>query len=250
MMIMLYFSGTGNSKYIAKQFCTRMKATCHSIEEDIDFEKLIGTENTIGFCYPIYMSSVPRIMREFLSKHMKALKGKKIIILCTQWLLSGDGTRKFALLLPKNHVEIIYTAHFFMPNNMNDIVFLPISKGKALEDYRIRANRKIELICNHIKNGKIKKRGFSILAIMLGFPQAFFMTSTEKWANKAVRINSHCNQCGICIKTCPMHNFHIHGGKVQQKQNCTMCYRCINTCPKKAINIFVPGKIKKQYKGI
>ena len=38
-MLMLYFSGTGNSKYIANLFSKKVNAKCYSIEENIDFKK-------------------------------------------------------------------------------------------------------------------------------------------------------------------------------------------------------------------
>jgi len=132
-MVMIYFSGTGNSKYIAELFSKNMDIPFHSIEEDIDFTEIIKAEDVIGFCYPIYMSCVPRIMREFVAQHMKALKGKKLVIFCTQLWHSGDGTRRFAALFPKNYIDVIYTEHFFMPNNMNDIPLLPVATDKSLK---------------------------------------------------------------------------------------------------------------------
>ena len=75
-MLMLYFSGTGNSKYIANLFSKKVNAKCYSIEENIDFKKEIKRHNTIAFCYPIYASNVPRIMREFVSKYVEELKDK------------------------------------------------------------------------------------------------------------------------------------------------------------------------------
>ena len=41
-MLMLYFSGTGNSKYIANLFSKKVNAKCYSIEENIDFKKEIS----------------------------------------------------------------------------------------------------------------------------------------------------------------------------------------------------------------
>jgi len=111
-MLMLYFSGTGNSRHIAELFGSNMNADCHSIEEGIDFDALIFGYDTVAFCYPVYMSRVPRIMREFAFKHMKSLEGKKIIIFCTQLILSGDGARAFAALFSGKSVEIIYAEHF------------------------------------------------------------------------------------------------------------------------------------------
>jgi len=249
-MIMFYFSGTGNSKYIAELFCKHQNAPCHSIEESLDYEKLIAPEEVIAFCYPVYMSSVPRILREFIAKHMEALRGKKVIILCTQFILSGDGTRKFALLFPKNHIEVIYTEHFFLPNNMNDVPILPIAGDTGIERALTRAKKKMDSVHRNLQNKKVKKRGFSLIPRILGLPQAIFMSPIERRANHAVSIDSDCTKCGLCIEICPMDNFSITDGTVQQNHNCTMCYRCINACPEKAITVLLSGKIKKQYRGI
>ena len=118
MMVMFYFSGTGNSKYIAELFSENMDIPCYSIEDDVNFEDIIINEETIGFCYPIYFSRIPKILREFISKYMNSLKDKKLIIFCTQQILSGDGTRAFVDLFEKGHIKVVYTEHFFMPSNI------------------------------------------------------------------------------------------------------------------------------------
>ena len=126
-MLMLYFSGTGNSKYIAELFCNvinthlsqsasaGLPSQCFSIEEMIDFEQLISSHEIIGFCYPIYGSRVPRVMREFVKKYFNFLKEKKVIIFCTQWIFSGDGARVFTDMFPRNFIKVIYAEHFLMP---------------------------------------------------------------------------------------------------------------------------------------
>ena len=111
IMIMLYFSATGNSKYIAELFCQNMNAACHSIEDKIDFTQLIASEDVIGFCYPIFGSRVPRLMRDFIVTHMQSLKNKKFVILCTQMGWSGDGTRALTDIFPRGFMEVIYTEH-------------------------------------------------------------------------------------------------------------------------------------------
>ena len=59
-MVAIYFSGTGNSEYISRRFSDLMGAECHSIEEDVDFERLLSGAETLAVCYPIYGSLVPR----------------------------------------------------------------------------------------------------------------------------------------------------------------------------------------------
>jgi len=249
-MIMLYFSGTGNSKYIAELFCRHMDAECYSIEEKIDFSRLIASEETVGFCYPIYGSRVPRIMREFGTTYMKFLADKKIIIFCTQLVFSGDGARVFTDLFPHNYFNVIYAEHFLMPNNVVNFFLLPLTNDKKIKKCITGAEKKMQIVCSNIKNGIIKKRGFNPVSRMLGLVQGSFMPGIEKKANNSVSINSGCTMCGLCIEICPMNNLENKNGKIAHKKNCTLCYRCINRCPQKAITIFFHEKVKVQYKGI
>ena len=174
---MLYFSGTGNTKYIAELFCRRMDAQisqaaqCHSIEENLEFDKLIASHETIGFCYPIYGSRLPRIMREFVGRYLECLKDKKVIIFCTQWLFSGDGARVFTDMFARNYVKVIYAEHFLMPNNVNNLFILPIESDKKVRKYVERAEIKMQLICSNIKKGIIRKRGFNVFSRFLGLFQ-------------------------------------------------------------------------------
>jgi len=234
-----------------------MNAKCHSIEENIDFEKLIASNEEIAFCYPIYGSRVPRIMREFTEKNINFIKNKKIIIFCTQLIFSGDGARAFTDIFPKNFVNVIYADHFFMPNNVCNLFFLPLESDKKIKRYITRAERKMQLVCKNIKNGVIKKRGFNIISRILGSAQGVLMPGIERRSLDSVGIGSTCvynknpgTQCGLCISICPMKNFESINGKIVTKQNCTLCYRCINKCPQKAITVFLKTKVKKQYKGV
>ena len=251
-MVMLYFSGTGNSKYVAELFCGNMDTTCHSIEEDIDFVKLIDAEQTIAFCYPIYFSRVPRIMREFVAKHIDFLKDKNLIIFCTQLVMSGDGARAFAALFPQGHMEVIYAEHFFMPNNVTNFLILPemLISERRIRKAIVKAGKKMQTVCRNINNGVVKKRGFNIISRALGLIQAPLMSPSEKKANNSVKINNDCTNCGICAVVCPMNNLNCENGNITHSHNCTLCYRCVNKCPQKAITIAFHGKVKKQYTGV
>ena len=246
---MIYFSGTGNSKYIAELFCRRMNAICHSIEDKIDFDDLFISEEVIGFCYPVYGSRVPRIMREFVKKHMESLKDKKLIIFCTQMYFSGDGARAFTDIFPRDYIEVIYAEHFLMPNNVCNLFITPLPSVKSIEKYIAKAERKMQTVCGKIKNSVIKKRGFNPGSRALGLIQGVFYPKFEKAGMKKVWINDNCTQCNLCVDICPMNNFENENGKITPKHNCTMCYRCINKCPQKAISVYLRGKVKKQYKG-
>ena len=238
-----------------------MNAKCFSIEEYKDFTEEIKSHDTIAVCYPIYGSRVPLIMREFVAKHMKGFKDKKLIIFVTQLIFSGDGARVLCDLFPENHLDVIYAEHFFMPNNVCNFALLPQTSEKSMRKQIAAADTKMSRVCQNIKNGKIKKRGFSVIPRFLGKVQgipwqgnsrnAFVATGTMEYKAKyGVRIDEDCTVCDLCVECCPMKNLEIQQEAIVSKDNCTMCYRCINLCPQKAITVFFHKKPKWQYKGL
>lgn len=246
-MVMIYFSGTGNSKFIAEQFARRMQIPAHSIEEELDFDGLLAQEDTVAVCYPIYGSCVPRIMREFVEKHRAGFAGKKLIILCTQMMFSGDGARAFSRLLPA--CEVRYAEHFSMPNNICNIAVFPMSERERQKKPE-KALRRLDQVCEDIRRGIVKKRGWSAFSALLGKTQNVAFPRMESKGKSSFRADESCIACGACVKACPMHNLELVGGRVTQKDNCTLCYRCVNLCPKMSCTVYIHKKPKRQYKGI
>lgn len=248
-MVTIYFSGTGNSKYIAEQFSKKMDNECYSIEEKIDFKSILNNTDTIAVVYPIYGSCVSRIMREFVEKYIEKFKNKKLIIFCTQMLFSGDGARAFARLIPDYDKNIIYAEHFMMPNNICNFFLFPMNNKGTLKKVK-KADKKLDRVCNNIRKGIIRKRGWNIISKLLGKTQNIAYPKMEEKARHSFMTDSDCTQCGLCVKVCPMDNLEIINGKVVQKDNCTICYRCVNICPQKAAIVYFRSKPKEQYKGI
>ena len=244
---MFYFSGTGNSRYVAELFSQITGSACHSIEEKANFAALMAAEETIAFCYPVHGSRVPRIMRQFASEHQESLKGKNVILLCTQLVFSGDGARAFTDIFPRGHFNVIYAEHIFMPNNICNLFILPLANDKKVRARVTRAEHKVQTICQEIASGKVRRRGFNGFSRALGLIQGVFYPAFERSGLDRVWIDGDCDNCLLCVSICPMHNFHVANGQLSTKNNCTICCRCINICPQKAIAIYLHTKVKKQY---
>ncbi|MGL4741181.1 MAG: EFR1 family ferrodoxin [Sarcina sp.] len=250
-MIVLYFSGTGNTKYVANKFAEKMKVKSYSIEEKINFRKLILNSDIIAFCYPVYGSCVPNIMMDFVEKNKSVLENKKLIILSTQMMFSGDGSRVFVDLLEGVKFEVVYAEHFNMPLNIPNIPLVNVKNGKNLEKKMKKANKKLDKICENIRAKIIKKRGFNRFSKFVGYNfQRRGFSKLEDKLKKGVKVTDECILCERCVKVCPKDNLFLGNKKVEQKGYCTACNRCVNICPKKAITVLYHGKVKKQYKGI
>lgn len=102
----LYFSGTGNTRYVIEKFSELLETTnkyqMMSIEhKDIDYAKTIENSDMITIGYPIYGSDLPYIVSDFLKKYKASFHGKNIITIVTQYKFSGDGA---ALALSLIHI--------------------------------------------------------------------------------------------------------------------------------------------------
>ena len=260
-MLTLYFSGTGNTEYVARLFSRKMGAECYSIEDNVDFNKKMNENKEVAFCYPIYGSRVPLIMREFAVRHAEALRNKKIVIIVTQAFFSGDGARVFTDMFPKGYFEVIYAEHIGMPNNICNVRFMRKANSKRTAKYVKKADKSLERIVMDIKLGVVRKRGFSWFSKFFGGFQgkawqggsgkAYAVEKTMEYkAKNGVRIDADCDACGLCVSACPTKNLGVVDGKVKHNNNCTICYRCVNLCQKQAITTFMHGKPKWQYRGV
>lgn len=248
-MVIFYFSGTGNSKYIAELFALKMGAEAYSIEEAVDFSQIIGCHERIAFCYPIYGSCVPRLMRVFVDDYQELLQSHKLLVFCTQLLFSGDGARKLFEGYSKCQNQVIYAEHFSMPNNLCNAGIFKVRNGEATHKYMIRARTKVMRIKKDLEAGIHKKRGYHWISQVLGLSQSAFWPGIEERMKGSASCDKDCTQCGICVSLCPVGNLTLTMDGIVQSNRCMFCYRCVNACPNRAITVLIKKKPKVQYRG-
>ena len=238
-MIGIYFSGTGNSRYAAEVFCREYdKNTIEYSIEDDDALKAVNGADVIVFSYPVQFSTVPKIMRDFITDNKELWKNKKVFVIATMGLFSGDGSGMLGRLLQGYGAEVIGGLHLKMPDSIADEKALkrPLEKNKELVK---KAEQKIKESVRQMKEGHPTQEGIGALYRLAGFwgQRAYFGHKTREYSSKLKIDEEKCIGCGKCEKLCPMNNITIVERKAVSGDRCTMCYRCINKCPKEAITL-------------
>lgn len=235
----IYFSGTGNSKYAATLFCRKYdkEAGVYSIE-DGEVITALRDADMIVFAYPVQFSTVPKIVRDFVIANRKLWKGKKVFVIATMGLFSGDGAGMLGRLLESYSAEVTGGLHLKMPDSIADEKALKRPPEKNKELVR-QAGLKIRKSVRRMKEGHPTQEGMSLLYRMAGFfgQRLYFGHKTKEYSSKLKIDNEKCIGCGKCVKLCPMKNITMVKQKAVPDKRCTMCYRCINKCPRQAITL-------------
>ena len=185
----------------------------------------------------------------FINKNQNVWKGKKVFLITTMGLFSGDGTGCAARLLKKYGAVITGGIQIKMPDSIGDCKALKKSAEQNREIVK-KAEQRVTEIASRMKEGKYPQEGLSFWAHMAGlFGQRLWFYNKAMGYTDKLKINpDKCVGCGICANNCPTQNIKIVDGKAVANSQCTMCYRCVNYCPKQAITLL--GKTLHQQAGI
>ena len=248
-MIGVYFSGTGNTKLCVEYLLRKLngKAETYSIE-DKNTINAININKEIVFAYPVYYSYLPKIVSDFIIANSNIWQGKKIFIIATMGLFSGDGAGCSARLFKKYKAEILGGLHIKMPDCIGDVKTLK----KSLEENRkiiVNADRELEKAVRKINFGYYPKNGLSFVSRLAGLfgQRLYFRKKTKRYFNGIRVDSSKCIKCGLCASICPMKNIEVSDNTIAFNGKCTMCYRCFSDCPQKAITI-IGKKVIEQCK--
>ena len=168
-MVGIYFSGTGNSKYALEVFLKNYNndSAWFSIEDKNIKEQLINHDEIV-LSYPVQYSAVPKILSDFIHNNSDVWQGKKVFIIATMALFSGDGAGVLGRLLKQYGAEVTGGLHLQMPDSIADEKVLKrfFEKNTQLVE---NANKKIIKAVADIKNGQYPQEGLGLISRLAGF---------------------------------------------------------------------------------
>jgi len=227
-MKVLYFTGTGNSLFIAKNF----DAELYSIPQMEQQGTYEFSDDSVGFVFPCHMFDVPLMVKEFLKKAKIDAEYKFAVFTYGGKMMSAPfRMKKFLSRIGQefNYINGVRMVDNYIPmfEQSEQIEKLPQkdvdgNMKKILDDIENR-------VC-YIPGPKAKDR------IAVGMMRPFKKAILGKKFSRRFIINKECDQCGTCARVCPAGNISVDSG-VQFHDNCETCLACIHLCPKNAIHL-------------
>ncbi|MGN0401522.1 MAG: EFR1 family ferrodoxin [Acetatifactor sp.] len=242
--MVLYFSGTGNSRYVAKRIAEISGDDLISIGQKIksgDYNA-IRSEKPFVFVGPVYAGRLPRVMEEYIRKVNFSGTPKTYFVgtcaatpwFTVQYVEKLCGEKEFSLLgfnsviMPQGYLAGGGT----QPKEVND---------KILKD----AEPKITKIAETIRDKQPlpkEQPGKAIMSKLLNPIMYSMMISAKNFA-----VTDKCTGCGKCEERCPLNNVKLIKNKPVWGKDCTHCMACISGCPAEAIEYGKKTQGKPRY---
>lgn len=251
--MIFYYSGTGNSLWVAKEIgkyqnerliniATEMKKN----QEEYVYE--LERKEKIGFVFPTYSWAPPQIVEHFIKKiKFDGYRQHYLFSVYTCGSDTGCMSKYLDNMFKDKKMEIYYTEFIQMPENFITMFDLDstLLRNKKLVD----AQKQIIKINEQIKDRRLHafdKEKYNISDYFKTYivKKLFyiFCMGTSKFS-----VDNNCNSCGLCTKVCPLENIELYKGKPMWHQHCTKCMACICRCPKEAIQYGKSTKNKGRY---
>ena len=225
-MKIFYFTGTGNSLYVAK----RLGGELYSIPQVLKGKDYIFKDEKIGIIFPTYGFSIPTIVMRFIEK--VTLNSPYIFAIMTCGNNSGDAPRYFTSFAKKYGIKVNYSNSIVMIGN--HIPLVDIEKQKLLDkNIEENINQLIKDVSNNRNYINTTITGFILRNGMKIIKQVHPIDSPDNFS-----VNENCIKCSTCIKVCPRANISYDKSKqIIFSKYCEGCLSCVNDCPKKAIEV-------------
>ena len=232
--MILFFSGTGNSNYVAKRIADALGDEIVNLNARIKASdsSSIETGERVIIVTPTYAWRIPRVVRDWLLKtELRGAKQVWFVMTCGSEI--GNADKYNRELCTEKGLSCMGTAQTVMPENY--IAMFSAPQADKARQIVAKAKPDIDRAIAAIQAGECfaPTRNNLYDRFMSGPVNPIFYKCFVK-AN-AFTASSACIGCGQCVKRCPMNNVTLKDGKPVWGRNCTHCMACICYCPKEAI---------------
>lgn len=242
--MVLYFSGTGNSRFAAKKIAEATGDEIVSINQRIkngDYSP-VNSDKPLVFVGPVYAGRLPRVMDQYLGKvEFVGNREAYFVATCaaTPWQ-TGNYVRK---MCEKKRFALLGFQSVVMPQGY---IAGGGTQPKEVNDRILKeAEPKIEKMAQLIRDGRTfpkEQPGKAMMSKVLN-PMMYAMMINAK----GFTVTDRCAGCGKCVERCPLNNIKLVGGKPSWGKECTHCMACIAGCPKEAVEYGKKTQGKPRY---
>lgn len=244
--MIVYFTGTGNSRYCAQFLAQQLQEECRDVSSFLR-NGVAGewtSEQPWIFVAPTYSWQLPRVFVEWIrNSRFSGSREAYFVMTCGGDI--GSAPEQNRALCAEKGLHCRGTLPVVMPDNY--IVMFTAPSPEESEKIIAAARPTLEQCAACIREG----RDFPPLhpgtmdRLKSGLVNTLFYRFQIK--TKPFTVSNACISCGKCEAVCPLGNIHLENGRPVWGSRCTHCMACLSSCPTEAIDYGRSTRGKRRY---
>lgn len=216
--MILYFSGSGNSRYVAKELGTLLNDEVVSLNSRIknnDTSMLVSDKPYVIVC-PIYAWRIPKVVEEHL-KVTNLSGNNKVYLFITACGSSGNVDSYAKQFFTEFKMEYMGSRTFYMLGSY--IAFMENPDLEKAKETNNKVNISLLELFSYIQNEeKLPKQKVSMLGKAVSrFANPFFYNHII--GKDGFYITEKCIGCGKCEEVCLLNNIHMKNKRLVWEHN-------------------------------
>ena len=256
--MIFYFSGCGNSRFVAETIAAGLNDTLIFIPEaarEGRYKYDLAEGERLGFVFPIYSWAPPKLVLDFVKKMTvkvpEPVEGPTskpyLYFACTCGDNCGHTEKVFRKAVEEKGWSLSACFSVQMPETYIGMKGFNLDSEENVKrkhaDAKALLTRNIPRLLNKEIFSEIVIGGAAWLKTYVVNP-GFNRSATD---DSKYRSTEGCIHCGKCVEVCPLKNITLEDGRPKWNGNCTMCMACYHHCPTNAIQYGKATEGKGQY---
>ena len=244
--MVLYFSGTGNSRYLVRRIAEGLDTPLYDLNACIKAGDTapVQTGQDVVLVTPTYAWRIPRVVWEWLG-NTELTGAERIWFVMDCGSEIGNAAKYNRQLAAQKRLQYMGTAQIAMPENY--IAMFNAPQAEEARSIVEQAAPALQKVLAQLRAGQEfpPPRDTLYDRFMSGPVNPVFYRFFVK--ADAFQATDACIGCGKCVELCPLNNIRLENGKPVWGKHCTHCMACICYCPKEAIEYGKKSKGKPRY---
>ncbi len=244
--MVVYFSGTGNSRYCAEAFSEALGDTMLNAFDGIRNKEsaALHSERPWVFCAPTYAWRLPRVFSDYIRRtSFDGCRDAYFVMTCGDDI--GDVEKRLTRLCKAKGLRYRGVLEVVMPENY--VAMFKVPKPATAQKIIAKAEESLQKGIDCVRTGSdfpTYKANFE-QRVKTNIVNPVFYAFCVK--AKPFFVTDACIGCGKCEQVCVTGNIRIQDGKPVWGKDCTHCMACICRCPKEAVEYGNKSQGKPRY---